>query len=150
MSTLGTGTRSNAKGSYDWLTCKVRKHDVPGIGNDGMRNAGFCAFPRSPFKLSDIFALDGDLGSADAVLAAIGESGVGILIEAGPQRVGIGVACLSAEFSGSHLQVGTDQRVNIELFFLELLQGIIVCLGQCGLTVLVNAKFSWDMSLLRL
>lgn len=110
------------------------------IGDDGMRNTGLGAFARRPFELSDVLALDGDLGAADAVLAAIREGGFGVLVETGPQRVGVGVACLGTEFAGSHLQIGANQCVDVELFFPVLLQGIIVCLGQCGLTVLVNAK----------
>lgn len=113
-----------------------------------MRDAGFGTFTRRPFELSDVLALDGDLGSANAVLAAIGECGFRILVETGPQRVGIGVACLSTELAGSHLQIGANQCVDVELFFPVLLQGIIVCLGQCGLTVLVNARCSWVCSLL--
>ncbi len=119
------------------------------IGDDGMRDAGLGTFTCRPFDLSDVFALDGDLGAANAVLAAIGEGGFGVLVETGPQRVGVGVACLSTELAGSHLQIGANQCIYVELFFPELLQGIIVCLGQCGLTVLVNAKScSWVYPLL--
>lgn len=105
-----------------------------------MRDAGFGTFTRRPFELSDVLALDGDLGSANAVLAAIGERGFRILVETGPQRVGIGVACLGTELAGSHLQIGANQCIDVELFFTLLFLGILVCFKQCGLTVLVNAK----------
>lgn len=80
-----------------------------------MRNSRFSTFTCSAFELSQIFALDGDLGSANAILASIGEGGFGVLVKAGPQGVGVGVARLSTEFAGSHLQIGANQCIDVEL-----------------------------------
>lgn len=119
MTTLGSCAGSDTKRSDDRFAGEVGKHDMAGVGHDGMRNACFSTFTCSAFELSQIFALDGNLGSANAVLAAIGEGGFGILVKTGPQAIGIGVTCLGTEFAGSHLQIGADQCIDVELLLFE-------------------------------
>jgi len=108
---------------------------MTGIGYHAMRDTGFGTFTSSPFELSDVLAFKGDFGSADRIIATVGKSFIGVDVEAFPQSVGVCVTGLGAELPGGHFEVVADQCVEIEFFF-----GF--CLGQCGITVLVNARYS--------
>lgn len=68
---LSPGAGSDAERSHNWLSGKVGKKNVIAIGHYGMRDPGFGAFARSSFKLSEIFAFDGDFGSANTAFLAI-------------------------------------------------------------------------------
>lgn len=114
----------------------MREKDVFGVGNQGMRNARLCTFTCGALQLSEVLGLDGDLGSADAVMP-IGKGLLGGLVQTCPKCVCVGVAGLSCELAEGHLEICADQRVNIKLVF----RGI-VSLWLCGLTVLVNARYS--------
>ena len=141
MPAFGSGAGSDTERRHHGLASEVGKQDMIPIGHDRMRNASFGTFSRSPFKLSEILALDGDLGPANAVVAPIGQGLLRVAVETLEQSVGVGVAGLGTEFAGRHFEVCADQRVDVELFFTELFR-CVYCLGQCGLTVLVNARYS--------
>lgn len=69
------------------------------VGYHRMRNAGVFALALSALELTDIFAFDGDLGTANPV-ASVGEGLVRAFVETCPESVCVRVAGLSAELAG--------------------------------------------------
>src|SRR3546814_6520160 len=116
------------------LVTGVRTCALP-ICDDRMRDAGLGAFTLSTLELAEVFALNGDFGAADSG-CSVGEGLFRRLVQTCPKRVCVRVTGLSTELAGRHLEICPYKGVNVEFFSLG------VCLGQCGLTVLVNARCS--------
>jgi hypothetical protein len=108
VAALFLGARSDAESGHNWLTGEVRQEHVVLIGHSAVRNASFSALSFSSFELAKVLALDGDFGSDARV--AISE-----FSWRKPQRVGVGVSCLSTKLPGRHFEVGSYKRVDKEL-----------------------------------
>src|SRR3546814_17013487 len=100
-----------------------------------MRGAGVGAVARRTLDLAEVCALNGDCGAAVSC-CSVGECLFRRLFQTCPMRVCVRVTGLSTELAGRHLEICPYKGVNVEFFSLG------VCLGQCGLTVLVNARCS--------
>src|SRR3546814_16724392 len=96
-----------------------------------MRGAGLGDVRRSTLGVAGFVVLNGALGAALSG-CSVGEGLVRRRVQRGPRRVCVRVTGLSTGLAGRHLEICPYKGVNVEFFSLG------VCLGQCGLTVLVN------------
>lgn len=131
---LGPGARTNAKSSDNRVTCKVRQKDMISVCYDSMRYAGFSTFSCCTLELPKVFALYGNFRSTDGIVSSVGHCRIGIFFQTVEQRICVSVPCLGRQLSWRHFEIVSDKGVDIEFFF-------DFCLWQCGLTVLVNAKY---------